>query len=284
VLLLLWLVSSYLVVDQLTSRVTVIKTETAPQICWGRIESVRLHTDDQQEIGGWFIPGQPNRPTVLLLHGNGGSRGACLDLAEWMVEAGYSTLLITLRAHGDSTGDRNDLGYSARHDVIAAVKWLEANHPGRVIIWGRSLGSAAAVFASGDLGERVSGYVLECPYLDLRTAVRNRLNARLVPPFNWPAYSGMVLTAPLVLGDVDRISPHEACGGIPKGTPVLLLTGGNDHLATPDEAYQLAARIGSFARVLVVDGAGHLELNRADPTRYRETGLQFLDECVSRGK
>ena len=29
--------------------------------------------------------------------------------------------MVTLRAHGDSSGDGNDLGLSAKHDVIAAV-------------------------------------------------------------------------------------------------------------------------------------------------------------------
>ena len=33
------------------------------------------------------------------------------------------------------------------------------------------MGAAAAVFASGELARRVHGYVLECPYQDLKTAV-----------------------------------------------------------------------------------------------------------------
>jgi len=36
--------------------------------------------------------------------------------------------MISLRAHGDSTGDFNDVGYSARHDVVVAVEFL-GNYP-----------------------------------------------------------------------------------------------------------------------------------------------------------
>src|SRR5262249_52034256 len=154
-------------------------------------------------------------------------------------------LLVSLRAHGDSTGEVNDFGYGARHDVTAAVAWAEKNHPHRpIIVWGRSLGSAAALFAAGDLGHRVRGYVLECPYRDLRTAVRTRTRLRLPPVAADVAYLGLVTTAPLVLPDADRISPLEAAGEVPEGMPVLILAGGKDRRARPEEAEAIRDRIG----------------------------------------
>ncbi|HEV3435879.1 MAG TPA: alpha/beta hydrolase [Gemmata sp.] len=275
----LWLFASWLVADQLTHRATPIHAESVPVIEWGCIQPLRLTTDDAQDLGAWYIPGRPDRQPVLLLHGNGGTREDCLDQAEWMAAASYPLLLITLRAHGDSTGNLNDFGYSARHDVVAAVAWLEQTCPGRPIIWGRSLGSAAAMFAASELGNRVGGYALECPYRDLRTAVHNRTRARLPPLLSWVAYAGLSLTAPLVLGDVDRISPLDASTSVPKDIPVLLLAGENDRLATPAEATALAERIGSRAQVVVIEGAGHLDLHRTDPIRYREIGLRFLASC-----
>ena len=275
----LWLFSSWLVAFILTHRATPLHAEPPPEISRGRIQPVRLATQDAEQIGGWFIPGQEDLPAVLLLHGNGGSRSACLDQAEWMAKAGYPVLLITHRAHGDSTGDLNDLGYSGRYDVIAAIDYLERNCRGRPVIWGRSLGAAAAIFAAGELGDRVSGYVLECPYRDLHTAVKNRVNKRLPPPLNWVAYSGLSLTASLILRDVDRVSPLEASGNISKSIPVLLLAGGKDRSALPVESFELAERIGPRSQVIVFDEAGHLELYATDPDRYRETGLRFLSSC-----
>jgi pimeloyl-ACP methyl ester carboxylesterase len=144
-------------------------------------------------------------------------------------------------------------------------------------VWGRSLGAAAGVFAAAELGDRVAGFVLECPYQDLRTAVRNRLRVRLPAPLASVAYGGLSLTAPLVLGDVDRISPLNAAGSVSKNVPVLILAGGNDQLATPAEANAIAERIGQRAAIEVFEGAGHLELYRSDPGRYREVGLRFLN-------
>jgi uncharacterized protein len=274
-----WLFTSWLVVDQLTQRASPVHSEPMPVVSWGHIQSLRLTTKDAQELGGWFVPGRPAHPPVLLLHGNGGTRADCLDQAEWMAAAGYALLLITLRAHGDSTGNLNDFGYSARHDVVAAIEWLEQNHQGRPIIWGRSLGSAAALFAASELGNRVGGYILECPFRDLRTAVHNRTRLRLPLPLSWIAYAGLSFTAPMVLGDIDRISPLDASAGVPKDTPVLILSGGIDRMATQEEAFALAERIGSRAQCIVFEGAGHLDLCRNYPDRYREIGLRFLASC-----
>jgi pimeloyl-ACP methyl ester carboxylesterase len=280
----LWLATSWLVADQMTRRVHRVRPEPVPAVAWGTIREDRLKTADGQELGAWFVAGRADKPPVLLLHGNGGSRSDCLDLAEWLAAAGHPVLLVTLRAHGDSTGERNDFGYSARHDVIAAVGWLEQNCPCRPVIWGRSLGAAAALFAAGELGGRVGGYVLECVYRDLRTAVRNRTRLHLFPPLDRMAYAGLSLTAPLVLDDVDRISPLDAAAGVPKDVPVLLLAGATDRHATPAESVAIAERIGPRAEVVVFDGAGHVGLQQADSRRYRELGLRFLASCPAPGR
>jgi alpha-beta hydrolase superfamily lysophospholipase len=274
-----WLLSSWLVADQLTRRSGTIRAEPVPVLAWGSPSELRLQSEDGEELGAWFFAGRKDQPAVLLLHGNGGTRADCLDQAEWLVNGGHSVLLVTLRAHGDSTGERNDFGFSARQDVFAAVAWLERQDCARPVIWGRSLGAAAALFAAGELGPRVSGYILECPYRDLRSAVRNRTRARLPVFADWLAYTGLSLTAPLVLEDVDRISPLGAADGVPKDTPILILAGSLDRRATPDDAAAIGNRIGPSATVVVFEDADHLGLHRADPIRYRELGLRFVCSC-----
>lgn len=277
---LVWLAFSFTVASRLTRRARPRAPEPVPAVSWGTAEPLTLTTSDGQTLGAWFFPGRADRPAVILLHGNGESRTACLPQAELLASAGYPVLSVTLRAHGDSTGERNDIGYSARHDAIAALAWLEAKRPGKpVVVWGRSLGSAAALFAAPDLGSRVCGYVLECPYRDLRTAVRNRLRVYLPPVLDSIAYAGLRVTAPLVLPDFDRISPLEAATHVPREARVLVLTGSTDRRATPDEARAIAERIGLNAELVVIEGGDHLQLERPDPARYRAVLLDFLAKC-----
>lgn len=283
VLAAVWLAVSWCVAYQLTQRRYARHPEPAPAIAWGRVESFRLDTRDGQQIGAWFIEGRPHAPSVLLLHGNGGARMKCLSRAGILAGGGASVLLISLRAHGDSTGDFNDIGYSARHDVVAAVEYLERRRPGRpIVLHGVSLGSAAAVFASGELGRRVSGYVLESPYRDLRTAVRNRTENALPPVLDWLAYQGLSLVAPLVLPDIDAIAPVEAIGGVPEDVPVLIVAGGADVSARPFEAQALYDRVRSHGRLLFFKDAGHVTFPKTHRDPYRRSILDFVRDIETR--
>ncbi len=269
--LLLWLIASWFCVYRLTRRARPPFAEPPPAVGWGRIESLRLPNADGQELGAWFVPGPDGGPSVLLLHGNGDSRGSELPLAEFFADQGCSVLLLSLRAHGDSTGEVNDIGYSARHDVAAAVGYLGRRRQGRpVLVQGTSLGAAAAVYAAEALGTRVRGYVLESAYADLRTAVRHHTESCLPSPMGRVASAGLALAGRLVLPDLDRMAPVEAIAAIPPSVPVLLLAGGRDRLARPEEARALYGRVSGHGRLVWFERAGHESYYAHDPSLYRE--------------
>ena len=62
-----------------------------------------------------------------------------VDDARALRGLGWTVLPITVRAHGDSEGRRNDFGWSARHDVEAAVSYLEARTEAPIVVLGISL-------------------------------------------------------------------------------------------------------------------------------------------------
>src|SRR5262249_40282009 len=136
--------------------------------------------------------------------------------------------------------------------------FLERKRPGRpVIVQGTSLGAAAAIYAAGHLGARVSGYVLECPYRDVRTAVRNRTAAYLPPLLDGVAYAGLAVAGPWFLPELDRMAPVERIVDIPAAVPILLQAGGCDDRARPEEVAEMDQRVASHARLVVFDDAGH---------------------------
>lgn len=272
-----WLGSSFAVAYRFTHRLEARADEPTPAVSWGALQALRLQTRDGEDLGAWFVEGRPSRPAVLLLHENWKNRGSRLDQAKMLAGADCSVLLITLRAHGDSTGELNDFGYSARADVVAAVAWLEKKCPRRpLILWGGSLGAAAALFAAAELGQRVNGYILECPYRDLDTAVRNRTRRYLPPVLEWIAYHGLLAVAPAVLPDWHKISPLEAADGIPARVPVLILAGAADTRALPEEARAMQQRLGERSRLVFFDGCEHMQLRDGDPERYEREILRFV--------
>ncbi len=279
----LWLLGSFLVAHRLTRRQGSPFEEPAPRVSWASFEAVRLPTRDGHELGAWFADGRAGAPSVVILHGNGGHRGHSLSRAHLLAGVGCAVLPVTFRAHGDSTGVFNDIGYSARLDVIAAVEYLERRRPGRpIVILGSSLGAAAATFASAELGHRVRGYILEAPYLDLKVAVRNRTAEHLPIGLEWLAYRSLVAVAPLVLDDLEKISPRDAIAGIPDDVPVLLISGGKDQKARTDQVEALSERVRGHGRHVIFKEAGHLHFAESDPDLYNRTILDFIREVARR--
>lgn len=277
-LLVVWLVASAVTCWILTGRPHPLAPEPASLVGLPGLEERHLMTDDGIELGAWFFRPKGTRPAVLLLHGNRASRSRFAKLMPFLAREGAGVLAISLRAHGDSDGRTNDFGYSARRDVIAAVHFLERECPGRpIVIVGESLGAAAALFAARDCAGVVKGYVLAAPYGRLDTAVWNRCDRHLFPPFSQAAYAGLRLWAPAFLPvSTANIAPAEHLLEIPEATPVTVFAAEDDRYARIDEVRTMVESIQKHARLVTVRGGGHGMFLFVHETEYRTTILDLL--------
>jgi pimeloyl-ACP methyl ester carboxylesterase len=285
--LLLWILSSAIVAWKLTHRARPPYAEPLP--AWAAsaaesVEEVRLATRDGEQLGAWFASSSSPDVSVLLLHGNGGSRSAEANLLRELVAEKITVLAPTLRAHGDSTGRTNDFGWSAQADVIASVAFLEHRIPStRIVVVGNSLGAAAAIYAARELGHRAAAYVLEAPYRDLRTATRHRLERYLPPPLDRIADAGLRIFGPAMLtARIDDLSPLDRIADVPADVPIVFLSGGADPLAPSSEVEQFRARCSGPTRLVVFPAAAHRDLASIDRGRYVEFLRQVLAEVRRR--
>ena len=276
-----WWLTSLAVAYRSTRRPHAPFPEPAPEFVCGRFEGHRLGTSDGEELGAWFLPGRPGRPAVLLLHGHGGSRHHSLKAAAVFADLGCAVLLLTHRAHGDSTGEFNDFGYSARHDVAAGVAFLKGRCPGSpVVVRGVSMGAAAALFAAELVRDDVAAWVLESPYRDLRTALKNRTEIYLPPLVGDVAFVSLSLTGQLFITEADHATPLRAIEAIPASQPVVILAGECDDRARPEEARALFERVAGHGKLVWFPNAGHESLVRANPELYREAVRELLDRLA----
>lgn len=237
------------------------------------VESVELTSESNAKLAAWFIPSDNATATVILLHPIRSNRRAMLGRAELLRDAGYSTFLVDLQAHGESTGDQITAGYRERHDVAAAVDFIRTRTPEHKIgIVGCSLGGAATLLATP---LEIDALVLESVYPTISEAVHNRVSMRLGPLHYLLAPALLVQFKPRLGISPSQLRPIEHIADV--GCPVLIAAGECDLHTTLVESEQLYHAASEPKRLVVFKDAAHADLLNHDPIKYRNDVVGFLN-------
>ena len=272
-LITLWFSSGLVAGHFLTARPHALQQEPPPSSDY---ETLRLHTQDGLAIGAWLRVHEDERAAIVLVHGNGASRTSMIDDAEEWFALGCTVMPISVRAHGDSEGESNDAGWSARHDVHAAIAHLRQGHPARrIVLHGISLGAAASLFAAEE-DPSVNGLLLVGPYGDLRDAIRARTRRYLPWGIEAIAYGALRAAAPFMLPELDQIRPLEAAHRVRTDMPMLIVAGERDQRA-PAEVARAIADHHAHAEVVIASHLDHERLGRwVHSVRAREALQRLL--------
>lgn len=255
-----------------------VSTEPTPAMPPARDVSIRA--GDGVLLAATYRPGpSTSAPGVLLLHGNGGSRGSVAETARWLAGLGYATLWIDFRGHGQSTPRPRSFGLYEARDATAAFAWLKnAQGGGRVGVVGISLGGAASLL--GDDGPLpADALVLQAVYPDIRHAIRNRVAAQLPPV-------AVALLEPLLSFQSrlrfgvwpSRLSPIRALAHYPG--PVLIMGGNEDPYTPPAETRAMFAAAPGPKALWLAPGSDHAALAGIATPDYRRTVAAFLARYI----
>jgi uncharacterized protein len=219
------------------------------------ITGVTFDSDGHRLVGILYLArGEEPKPTVLLLHGCPGLEKN-LDLAARLRDRGWNALLFHYRGCWGSAG-RYDLRTIPR-DVTAAVDYL-AGYPlvdaGRIAVVGHSLGGwAALVTAATEPRLRAVGVY--------GAAARLGEDLRLSPGQLEQEFTRFLATTPeefayQVASVGEQMDGRAAVTAI-RPRPLLMVHGTEDRWVPVARARELAARAGSPARYIEVEGANH---------------------------
>jgi hypothetical protein len=194
-------------------------------------EDVRLEASDGTPLRAWHWPGST---TVLVLHGNGGSREHRLHLAQGLAAKGYGVFLLDYRGYGGSGGSPTEEGLLL--DGEAAVRWLRARGSARIVYYGESLGcGVAAALAAKE------------PPL----AIVFQSGSDSLVPIAKRAYPWL----PIGWLMKDRYDAAARMGGV--SCPVLSVHGSRDALIPPARGRALLDACLGPKEWWLVEGAGH---------------------------
>jgi pimeloyl-ACP methyl ester carboxylesterase len=224
----------------------------------GAPEQVAVTARDGVRLHSWLFCSPTARASVIVLHGHGGNKHACLPLAR-MLYPDYNVLIPDLRGHGESDGLRTTIGYEERLDVQGAVDLLEARGLGPVGIFGMSMGGATAILAAAE-DPRIAAVVADSPFARLRWAVSQSAVLRGYPAALTPgiAYLGCLATALHLRYRMQAFDPVEVIHRIAP-RPLLLMHGVEDEVIPVVSAHTLFARAGEPKELWLVDGMKHCQ-------------------------
>ncbi|MFH1266315.1 MAG: alpha/beta fold hydrolase [Planctomycetota bacterium] len=213
---------------------------------------------------GWTPPAG----TILLLHGAYGRSEDMIPTARAFAANGYRAVLVDMRGHGRSTGERITYGVQESQDLSQVLSFLERNGllTGRIGVYGFSFGAAAAIELAGR-DPRVGAVVAVAPYSSLHEAARHLVRTR-IPGANLFVTDQWIDETVEEAGrqggfDSRAASPLAAIQRTE--AKVLLIHGDADTFIEPRHSIMLDQATGGRSRIVLVPGADHASL-QADET------------------
>jgi pimeloyl-ACP methyl ester carboxylesterase len=166
---------------------------------------ILLRASDGVDIPFTLVDPGHARGTFLLLHGISTDKDEYLGflsaVAEGLAKAGYRSLRIDFRGHGESSVPPEEFTIGSQiMDVNAAVKMLHSEFHQPVNLFGCSFGAPPCLFAQTWTPELIGGISLLAPVLDYwRTFIR--------PESKWGQ---------------ETFTPEALLGCMDSGTPIML--------------------------------------------------------------
>ncbi|UCD63874.1 MAG: alpha/beta hydrolase [Candidatus Zixiibacteriota bacterium] len=142
-------------------------------------EDVDIAVEAGERLHGWYVPGADSQNTAAFLfcHGNAGNISHRLETIMFLHDLGASVLIFDYRGYGRSDGSPSES--NAYADARACYDWLISEKdclPGRIFVFGRSLGGAVAVDLAA--GVACAGLIVESSFTSAAAMAR-----RMFPVF-----------------------------------------------------------------------------------------------------
>ena len=241
--------------------------------------------DPDVKISGWWIPGAPDAPAVIQVHGLNGCKRAPGNLLEagMLHRLGYSVLLVDLRNEGESTitNGRFAGGVIEYRDVLGAWDWIQSARgvpASRIGLAGMSMGAATSLIAAGQ-EPGVAAVWEDSSFADINVAISDEVARNGFPRFLAPAATFVGRLAGL---DITSLGPLDAAAKL-NGRPVAVVHGTADTRMPVKHAYWLIDALeahGGRPYVWLMDGVEHTQANVTYPDEYQRRLGEFFGAAI----
>ena len=238
-------------------------------------DTVQLITNTGKKLEAWYMKADSAKGTVILFHGLGSNKGNVLNEAFSFYSFGYNTMLVDIRAHGNSEGMVNSVGYKESEEVKLAYDHVVKSGEKNIVLWGMSLGAVIISKAIWQYDIQPQKVILEMPFDRLQDHIRARARISGFPgePF------AFFVTPWIGLEQGYWGYGHKTSKYIKKiNCPVLLQWGTTDEYVFKSEIDRIYSSIKSVNKKLeIYDGVGHEPLINMREEQWTKTVNDFLN-------
>ncbi|MEW6331313.1 MAG: alpha/beta hydrolase [Pseudomonadota bacterium] len=238
-----------------------------------KYEDVYFSATDGTRLHGWFLPASgKSAGTILFLHGNAENVSTHIMSVRWLPERGFSVFLLDYRGYGASEGKPTLAG--VQDDVDSALRMLIARpgvDPGRIVVFGQSLGGAIAIYnvAHSPYRKHIRVLAVESAFSGHRLITREKLSEFWL---TWP------LQYPLSWTVSDKYSPARAVADV-SPIPLLIIHGDQDPIVPVHHAQRLFELAREPKRLWIVEGGSHIQAFQRPA--YRDRFVEYLTKTLS---
>ncbi len=240
-------------------------------------EDVKLKTRDNVTLIGWYVASQ-NGAAVLLVHDYGLNRLAMVQQAEALIRSGYGVLMLDLRAHGHSGGEKFGRSQKLVDDLLTAVAWLRKRrdvHDAGIGMLGEGVG---AMFALQAATQSVAIRAIVIDGIKLATEEdipdTQSLIARIL---HWP-YQRLVMRVANCFAKLPPIQANTAVAARLAPRPLLAMAGGQGMgYRVSERLVETAVDPKTFWHVPI---ARDTRTIRANPEQYIQKMLTFFNQYL----
>lgn len=237
-------------------------------------EVIKLETNDELQLEGWYMPVDSAKGTVIMFHGHGGSKSKILDEAYYIRSLGFNILLMDFRAHGGSGGNTCTIGVKEASDVKLAYEFIQSKGAKNIVLWGVSLGAATVIHSMNEYKLQPSKVILDMPFGTLVEAVEGRMRMMGLPPE--PLSRMLTFWGGAENGFwAFNMKPCDDAKSI--NCPALLEWGAKDPRVTRAETDCIYKNISSVQKKLVIyESAGHESFCKKENEKWKAAMKDFL--------
>jgi len=203
-----------------------------------------LKTEDNVKI--WVSEIAPSDPKGIVIFLTGIEQPSITQFyphAKLMKDNGYASILLEVRGHGRSSGNKICLGYDEILDVKAVIEYIESkdeyvNIP--IIIQGVSMGGAVAINAFGQY-EEIDALIAMSAYTRFEDVLMDNLEYYKVPKFLCTVEKPLFKLALITIFGSDKVNNMNPITQIQNSNnrPILLIAASGDSSVPVDNTERL---------------------------------------------